>query len=75
MKYQAECLGIKKSSVTFVQPLYIKAVDIVHKLSMNIVVRLGGFHTAMNYTGAIGSNMRGAGLEEAFELFYGKTDS
>jgi hypothetical protein len=72
VKKQAEYLGIPQPSITFDQPLYIKAVDIVRHHDLNIVVRLGGFHTIMNYMGAIGSNMRGSGLEDAFELLYGK---
>jgi hypothetical protein len=56
--------------ITFDQPLYIKAVDIVCHHNLNIVVWLGGFHTIMNFICAIGNNMRGSGLEEKFELLY-----
>src|SRR5664279_1437680 len=72
VKNQADLLGMPQPCITFDQPLYIKAVDIVRHQNLNIVVRLGGFHTAMNFIGAIGNNMRGSGLEEAFELLYGK---
>ena len=41
-------------------------------LDMKITIQLAGFHTVMNYMGATASNMRGSGLEEAFELLYGK---
>ena len=38
---------------------------------MNIVCRLGGFHTMMSFLGSIGSMMKGSGLEEALENVYG----
>jgi len=68
---QAKFLGLTTPCITFDQPLYIKAVDIVAADKLNIVVRLGGFHTLMNFMGAVGSIMRGSGLEEVFELLYG----
>ena len=37
---------------------------------MNIVCRLGGFHTLMSFLGSIGSMMKGSGLEEALEKGY-----
>ena len=40
---------------------------------MNIVCRLGGFHTLMSFLGSIGSVMKGSGLEEALENAYGPT--
>ena len=72
LRKQADYLNIPTACVTFDQPLYIKAVDIVRNDNLDIVIRLGGFHTAMNFMGAIGSNMRGSGLEEVFEIIYGK---
>lgn len=38
---------------------------------MNIVCRLGCFHTMLNFLGNIGSMMKGSGLEEALENAYG----
>ena len=57
-------LGI--APVTFDQPLYIKAVDIVQSSPDldKVVVRLGGFHLIMSYMGAIGAIMGGSGLAE-----------
>ena len=72
LRKQADYLNIPTACVTFDQPLYIKAVDIVRNENLDIVICLGGFHTAMNFMGAIGSNMRGSGLEEVFEIIYGK---
>jgi hypothetical protein len=69
---QAGYLNVHTPCITFDQPLYIKAVDIVQNEQLNIVIRLGGFHTLMNFMGALGDVMRGSGLEEAFELLYGK---
>ena len=39
--------------------------------SMNIVCRLGGFHTMMSFMGSIGTMMKGSGLEEALGTVYG----
>lgn len=44
----------------------------MHNYNLNNVVGLGEFHTVMYFMGAVGSNMRGSGLEEAFKLLYGK---
>jgi len=61
--------------VTFDQPLYIIAVDIVaacgptEELS-SVVVRLGGFHLLMSFLGSIGSIMEGSGLEELWATAY-----
>lgn len=58
--------------VTVDQPLYAKADDIVlASPELNrLVVRLGGFHTAMSFMGAIGFIMRGSGIEELWSTVY-----
>lgn len=63
--------------VTFDQPLYIKAKDIVSsnpngELS-NIIVRLGGFHLLMSYLGSIGYIMDGSGISELWSTVYGSS--
>jgi hypothetical protein len=68
---QAKMRSIPVPSVTFDQPLYIKAVDIAMKGSLDIVIRLGGFHTLMSFLGSIGHLMRGTGLEEVMGLIFG----
>ena len=58
--------------MTFDQPLYIKAAEIVAsspELS-NIFVRLGGFHLVMSYLGSIGYIMSQSGLKEMWETVY-----
>lgn len=52
--------------VTFDQPLYAKAQEIVYSDSKfkNVLVRLGGFHLLMSFMGAIGYIMSGSGLKE-----------
>jgi len=52
--------------------LYSKAVDIIVTENLNIVIRLGGFHTLMNFMGAFGYIIRGSGLESALEYIFGK---
>jgi hypothetical protein len=61
--------------VTFDQPLYAKAREIVSsapegfKLS-KIIIRLGGFHLLMLFLGAIGSIMQGSGMKEVLSEIY-----
>lgn len=63
--------------VTFDQPLYWKACEIVIAAPRNshlkeIVLRLGCFHTLMNLLGAVGSLMNGTGLQDILQLIYGE---
>ena len=59
--------------VTFDQPLFIKAVDIIAASPelANVVARLGGFHLLMSFMGATGFIMAGSGLEELWRTIYG----
>lgn len=59
----------KHAIVTFDQPLYMKAREIVaaaepDSLLSQCVVRLGGFHLLMSYIGCIGYLMNGSGLQD-----------
>lgn len=62
--------------VTFDQPLYMKAKDIVlqnnseHGELSNVIVRLGGFHLLMSFLGSIGFLMTGSGLAELWSTVY-----
>ena len=63
--------------ITFDQPLYWKAAEIIHTSPLNshlksIVLLLGGFHTLMNLLGAIGTLMNGTGLSDIFCTVYGE---
>ena len=64
-------MNIPTPCVTFDQLLWLKAVEIIQAKPLNIVCRLGGFHTMMSFIGSIGSMMKGSGLEEALETVYG----
>ena len=68
---QAKLLNIDTACVTFDQPLWMKAVEIVQSTSLKVFCRLGGFHMIMSYIGSIGSVMAGSGLEEALAVCYG----
>ena len=52
---QAKELNILTPCITFDQPLWIKAVEIIKAKSMNVVCtyRLGGFHIMMSFLGSI----------------------
>lgn len=65
----------KTCFVTFDQPLYIKARDIVASCEQNtnisnIIVRLGGFHLLMSFLGCIGFLMAGSGLKDLLSTIY-----
>ncbi|CAG2240639.1 unnamed protein product [Mytilus edulis] len=64
--------------VTFDQPLYWKAVNIIlneaeSSTLKSMVVRLGGFHTEMSFLGSIGHIMNSSGLSELLETVYAST--
>lgn len=73
--------NVKQSSVflTFDQPLYSKAHDMLQQLIhtsvekngfSKVIVRLGGFHLLMSFMGAIGNIMAGSGLQEVWSIIY-----
>ena len=65
---QAVKFGINTPCITFDQPLWQKAVGIIEDLE--IVCRLGRFHTLMSFLGSIGKLMACSGLEDIFEEIY-----
>ena len=68
---QAKILGIHTPVVTFDQPLWLKATEVVNTKSLPIVLILGGFHLMMSFLGSMGSIMKGSGLQEALGTIYG----
>ena len=71
IQQQSSYLNIETPCITFDQPLWLKAVEIINAKSMNIVCRLGGFHLLMSFLGSIGKLMEGSGLTELLEIIYG----
>ena len=69
---QCKKLDIVTPSVTFDQPLWLKATEIAVEKSMDIVIHLGGFHTLMSYLGSVGSIMDGSGLSDVLQTVYGE---
>lgn len=69
---QCKKLDIVTPSITFDQPLWLKATEIVIEKSLNIVVHLGGFHTLISFAGSIGSLMDGSGIESMLQTVYGE---
>ena len=67
---QAKLLNVNTPCVTFDQPLWLKATGIINDANLNIVCRLGGFHTLMSFLGSVGNMMTGSGLEELFAEIY-----
>ncbi|KAG1690318.1 KH domain-containing protein 3 [Nymphon striatum] len=73
VNYQIEKAGQSVCHVTFDQPLYMKASEIIAaspELKTCLVTRLGGFHLIMSYMGAIGYNMDGSGLDVLWQTVY-----
>ena len=63
--------------ITFDQPLFWKASEIVNEVPDNgpirdVVLLLGSFHTFMNLLGAKGTLMDGSGLKQILDLFFGQ---
>ncbi|CAG9817879.1 unnamed protein product [Phaedon cochleariae] len=66
-------LGQQSCFVTFDQPLYVKAKDIVSSDDSdlkNVIVRLGGFHLLMSFMGCIGVIMAGSGLRDLLSIIF-----
>ena len=59
-------MNVGTPCVTFDQPLWLKATDIIHAESLPIICRRGGFHTLMSFLGSIGILMAGTGLKDVF---------
>ena len=57
-------------NVTFDQPSWLKAYEIAKLKQLDIVVRLGDFHTLMSFQGSIGAVVGGSGLDKLLELIY-----
>ena len=55
-------MNISMQCVTFDQPLWYKASGIIAKKKLNIICRLGGFHTLTSFLGAAGDMMSGSGI-------------
>ncbi|ESO85472.1 hypothetical protein LOTGIDRAFT_154963 [Lottia gigantea] len=65
LQTQGEKLGLQNFCITFDQPLYLRASEIVEAKKMNkIVLRLGGFHLLMSALGSLYHLMAGSGMEE-----------
>ena len=67
--------GIANPIITFDQPLWLKAFDIIQSEPADsdlrkVMVRLGAFHAEMSFLGSIGHLMAGSGLREVLELIY-----
>ena len=67
---QDKKLGIQVPSITFDQPLWLKASGIIEESKLNIVCCMGGFHTIMSFMGSIGVLMKRSGLEGLFAEVY-----
>jgi len=67
---QAKQMNVKTPCITFDQPLWLKATGIIEEAGLDIVCRLGGFHTMMSFLGSMGELMNGSGLVDLFAEVY-----
>ena len=80
---KCQAMGQEHSFVTFDQPLYWKAREIVTSIDpqkdeynlSSIIIGLGGFHILMSFLGSIGFVMEGSGLKEAFNQIFAENSS
>ena len=70
IKAQAKQLNVVTPCITFDQPLWYKAVGIIAEKNLDIVCRLGGFHTMMSFMGSVGHLMVGSGIQDILEQIY-----
>ena len=56
--------------ITFDQPLWLKAFEIIEVKPFHIVCMLGSFHLLMSFLGSIGPVTKGSGFAEAMEQVY-----
>ena len=68
---QSKFLKVQTPVVTFDQPLWLKAMEVVQAKSLKVVLILGGFHLMMSFIGSIGHLMKGSGISEALTIVYG----
>ena len=69
---QSKKLSVTTPTITFDQPLWIKALEIITAKKIDVVPLLGGFHMLMPFYGSIGTIMAGSGISILFECVYGR---
>ena len=69
---QSKKFNITTPSITFDQPLWLKATEIAIENSLDAVIHLGGFHTLMSFASSLGFVMDGSGIESMFKTVYGE---
>ena len=73
--FQAGKLSVQTPCVTFDQPLWLKAFDIIHAENLPIVCCLEDFHTVMSFLGIVGAIIKGPGLEDLLSVVYAENSA
>ena len=68
---QSKRINVKIPVITFDQPLWLKATEVVNAKSLKVILILGGFHLMMSFIGSIGHLMKGSGISEVLGTIYG----
>lgn len=69
---QSKRINVEIPVVTFDQPLWLKATEVVNAKSLKVVLILGGFHLMMSFIGSVGHLMKGSGISEVLGTIYGE---
>ena len=75
IRQQAQSLNITTPCITFDQPLWLKATEIISTKSLGIVCRLRGFHLLMSFLGSISKMMEFSGGNTVIHIISGKAIS
>ena len=71
---RSKLCGQNHTIITFDQPLYYKAKDIIaackDETFSNVFIRLGGFHLLLSFLGSVGFLMKGSGLQDLLSEVY-----
>ena len=68
---QSKRINVKIPVITFDQPLWLKATEVVNAKALKVVLILGGFHLMMSFIGSISHLMKGSGISEVLGTVYG----
>ena len=70
---QSKKLYVKEQSITFDQPLWLKALEIITAKELKIAPLLGRFHMLMSFYASIGTICLLLELNECFKMYMERT--
>ena len=67
---QSKRINVKIPVITFDEPLWLKATEVINAKALKVVLILGGFHLMISFIGSIGHLMKGSGISEVLDTVY-----